>query len=88
MRSLAADLIALTRQYEPAIPPEWRPAREMDAAVLSLTGTWYWGAAPHILRAHPDNELSLTPLTGGGPPTRLPAGGGRNVDGTQRLPRR
>jgi CubicO group peptidase (beta-lactamase class C family) len=71
MASLAADLIALTREHEPAIPPEWRPVPDMDPAVLALTGTWYWGPAPHILRAHPGNELSLTPLTGGGPPTRF-----------------
>jgi D-alanyl-D-alanine carboxypeptidase len=78
MDALAADLIGLTEYYEPAIPPEWHAAPAVDPAVLSLTGTWYWGPSPQILRAHDDNELSLTPLSDHNAPTRFQSAG----DGT------
>ncbi len=77
MGSLASDLIALTQEHEPAIPPEWLVASEIDPTVLSVTGTWYWGPSPHILRAHANGELSLTPLPDDSPPTRFrPTGEG------------
>lgn len=63
MNTLAADLIGLTEYHEPPIPPEWRAASAIDTALLSLTGTWYWGPSPHILRAHANNQLSLAPLS-------------------------
>ena len=69
MDALAADLIGLTESHEPAIPPEWHPAPAVDPAVLSLTGTWYWGPSPQILRAHDNNELSLAPLSDHNAPT-------------------
>ncbi len=77
MGELASGLIALTLEHEPAIPPEWRVTSGIDPGVLSLTGTWYWGPSPHILRAHANNELSLAPLPGDSPPVRFrPAGEG------------
>lgn len=75
--SLASDLIALIQEHEPTIPPEWRTVSDVDPAVLSLTGTWYWGSTPQILRAHANSELSLTSLSGDSKPTRFrPAGEG------------
>lgn len=77
MDALATDLIGLTEYYEPAIPPEWHAAPAVDPEVLSLTGTWYWGPSPHILRAHGNNGLSLAPLSDHNAPTRFqPAGDG------------
>jgi D-alanyl-D-alanine carboxypeptidase len=77
MDALAADLIGLTESHEPAIPPEWRPAPAVDPAVLSLTGTWYWGPSPQILWAHDNNELSLAPLSDHHAPTWFqPTGNG------------
>jgi hypothetical protein len=77
MDTLAADLIGLTEYHEPPIPPEWRAASAVDPAVLSLTGTWYWGPSPQILRAHDNNQLSLVPLSDHNAPTWFqPAGDG------------
>src|SRR5260370_8339750 len=71
MSSLATDLIGIVEEHEPAIPPEWRPLSDPDPAVLSLTGTWYWGPAPHVLRLHAGNELTLAPLSGRDRPVRF-----------------
>jgi CubicO group peptidase (beta-lactamase class C family) len=77
MDALAADLIGLTESHEPAIPPEWHPASAVDPAVLSITGTWYWGPSPQILRAHDNNELSLSPLSDHNAPTWFQPAGDR-----------
>jgi hypothetical protein len=77
MNTLAADLIGLTEYHEPPIPPEWHAASAIDTALLSLTGTWYWGPSPQILRAHANNQLSLAPLSDNSAPTWFqPAGDG------------
>jgi CubicO group peptidase (beta-lactamase class C family) len=76
--ALAADLIGVAEEHEPAIPPEWRPTREARPDMLSVTGTWYWGPIPHVLRLHAGNELSLTLVSGRDLPTRF----GANADGT------
>lgn len=46
--------------------------------MLSVTGIWYWGPIPHVLRLHAGNDLSLTPLGGDDPPTWFDA----NAEGT------
>lgn len=56
---LAADLLSGTAEREPAIPAPWRPAPGTDADLLALTGTWYWGAAPHELRLAEGGMLTL-----------------------------
>ena len=73
--ALAAGLVELLLEHEPAIPSEWATS-DIDRAVLPLTGMWYWGPAPHILRAHGNNELSLTPLSGNSPTRFRPVGDG------------
>jgi CubicO group peptidase (beta-lactamase class C family) len=70
--ALAAGLVELLLEHEPAIPSEWATS-DIDRAVLPLTGTWYWGPTPHILRAHGNNELSLTPPSGDSPTRFRPA---------------
>lgn len=57
--TLAAELLTLTADHEPAVPRPWRPAPETDPALVALTGTWYWGAAAHELRAGGDGTLTL-----------------------------
>ncbi|MER7766659.1 serine hydrolase domain-containing protein [Kitasatospora sp. NPDC096140] len=62
---LAAQLIALTAEHEPRLPEPWRPLPEVDQELLALTGPWYWGAAPNVLRLRPGGVLELTQLAGG-----------------------
>ncbi|MER5638850.1 serine hydrolase domain-containing protein [Kitasatospora sp. NPDC002227] len=62
---LAARLIALTAEHEPRLPEPWRPLAEVDQELLALTGPWYWGAAPNVLRVKADRHLELAPLGGG-----------------------
>ncbi|MFF7990731.1 serine hydrolase domain-containing protein [Kitasatospora xanthocidica] len=71
---LAAELIALTAEHEPRLPEPWRPLPEVDEELLALTGPWYWGAAPTVLRLRPGRVLELTQLTslvGGGRGSRF-----------------
>lgn len=58
---LAAQLIGITAAHEPRLPAPWRPLTEVDQELLALTGPWYWGAAPNVLRLHADGVLELTP---------------------------
>lgn len=69
--ALASDLMDLVGEHEPAIPPVWRPLSAVSPNVLSLTGTWYWGPIPHVLRLLPHDELSLTPVSGDDVPARF-----------------
>ncbi|WP_181786513.1 serine hydrolase domain-containing protein [Streptomyces phytophilus] len=61
---LASDLIGTVLRHEPRIPEPWRPlaADEVDPELLALTGPWYWGANPHVLRLKEDRWLDLSPL--------------------------
>jgi CubicO group peptidase (beta-lactamase class C family) len=59
--TLAADLVDIVAEREPRLPAEWRPQNHADPALLELTGHWYWGPAPHVLRLLPGRWLSLTP---------------------------
>lgn len=65
---LAADLIGTVVRHEPRIPEPWRPlaADAVDPELLALTGPWYWGANPHVLRLKEDRWLDLSPLNGAG----------------------
>ncbi len=63
---LAADLVAIVSSHEPRLPAEWVPLDDADPALLALTGVWYWGPSPHVLRLLPDRWLSLTPADGDG----------------------
>jgi CubicO group peptidase (beta-lactamase class C family) len=66
--TLAADLVAIVAEHEPRLPAEWVPLDDADPALLELTGHWYWGPSPHVLRLLPGRWLSLTPVDqdGGG----------------------
>jgi hypothetical protein len=62
--SLAADLIRIVAEHEPPLPPEWRPATDVDDELLALSGPWYWGPSAYALRVLPDRGLELRPLLG------------------------
>lgn len=66
--SLASDLIGIVEHHEPAMPAEWHPMAAATPEMLSITGIWYWGPIPHVLRLHAGNDLSLSPLGGEDPP--------------------
>ncbi|MFJ2609759.1 MULTISPECIES: serine hydrolase domain-containing protein [unclassified Streptomyces] len=76
--AVGADLVRIVAEAEPRIPAPWRPAAEVDASVLELTGPWYWGTHAFALRLAADGTVSLGPLTGSGRRSRFHANG----DGT------
>ena len=69
----AMDLIRLVLEHEPRFPEPWRPlaAADADPELVALTGPWYWGAAPYVLRLKPDRWLELGPLNGPGRRSRF-----------------
>ncbi|MEU8570389.1 serine hydrolase domain-containing protein [Streptomyces pathocidini] len=74
---LAADLVRITAEHEPRIPSPWKPRSEADPELLALTGTWYWGPAPFVLRLRDGRALELAPLSGTGRASRFrPEGDG------------
>lgn len=74
---LATDLLDILAEHEPPLPPEWEPT-QVDEDLLELTGPWYWGPTPYVLRALPQRGLSLTPVGGQGRASRFAA----QADGT------
>lgn len=75
---LATDLLDILNDHEPRIPQPWRPSSGVEAAVLELTGQWYWGPTPYVVRILPDGLLDLLPWQGRGRPSRFRP----NPDGT------
>ncbi|MFF8786610.1 serine hydrolase domain-containing protein [Streptomyces sp. NPDC015125] len=72
--ALAADLTGIVSELEPRIPEPWRPLPgPLDPELLALTGPWYWGANPHVLRLRAGGGLELTPLSGAGRLSRFRA---------------
>jgi CubicO group peptidase (beta-lactamase class C family) len=84
--TVATELLGLVAGAEPRIPGPWRPVRaaEADPEAVALTGPWYWGTAPFVLRLLPGGEFRLGPV---GAPGRSAlfrpdgAGGWRGVSG-------
>ncbi|MFI2187253.1 serine hydrolase domain-containing protein [Streptomyces sioyaensis] len=65
--AIAADLTAIVTEHEPRIPEPWHPLPgPLDRELLALTGPWYWGANPHVLRLRAERGLELAPLSGVG----------------------
>lgn len=62
---VAAELINIVAEAEPRIPEPWRPLPEVDQTLLDLTGPWYWGATPYVLRLTADRGLDFKPLSAG-----------------------
>jgi CubicO group peptidase (beta-lactamase class C family) len=72
-----AELLAIVADREPRVPAAWVPAAPAPE-LLALTGPWYWGAAPVVVRAHGTDELSIGGLGGGARTSRFRPG----ADGT------
>ncbi|WP_392671678.1 serine hydrolase domain-containing protein [Streptomyces sp. LN785] len=75
---VAADLVGIVAEAEPRIPEPWRPLPEIDEELLALTGPWYWGTRPNVLRLTADRGLELGPMQGDGRGARFVA----RADGT------
>ncbi|MHA6801013.1 serine hydrolase domain-containing protein [Bounagaea algeriensis] len=68
---LCTDLLSILDEREPRIPQVWRPDGDVDMGLLELTGEWYWGPSPHVLRILPGGLLDLSPMRGGGRASRF-----------------
>ncbi|NEA18564.1 serine hydrolase domain-containing protein [Streptomyces halstedii] len=82
--AVAADLVRIVAEAEPRIPEPWRPLPEVDAGLLALTGTWYWGTRAHSLKLLADRWLELRPSQGPGRGARFrarPDGAWTGLDG-------
>jgi CubicO group peptidase (beta-lactamase class C family) len=71
------DLLDILAKHEPPLPAEWVPSA-VDDDLLALTGPWYWGPSPYVLRVLPRRALALTPMNGQGRASRFVA----QADGT------
>lgn len=69
----AADLVAIVADNEPRFPVPWRPRSSADPALLALTGPWYWGTTPFVLRVGADRDVELAALDGRGRGARFRA---------------
>ncbi len=73
--ALPGDLMALLAEHEPRPATPWRPGATAD---LDVSGVWFWGPTPLVLRAT-EEGLDLAPVPGGtGRASRFRAAG----DGT------
>ncbi|MFQ1002098.1 serine hydrolase domain-containing protein [Modestobacter sp. SSW1-42] len=59
---LVPGLLADLRAAEPRVVDAWTPSE--PAVPLDLLGVWFWGPAPHVLRAQAGGLLHLGPLPG------------------------
>lgn len=69
--TLAADLLGIAADREPAFPEPWRPADALDPALLELVGPWYWGTHSFGLHVRSADEFVLGPLNGRGRGSRF-----------------
>lgn len=69
--ALAADLVRTVTRNEPRIPEPWRPMSDADPELLALTGPWYWGPAPYVLRLRADRWLEFGPAGEAGRASRF-----------------
>ena len=76
--AIAIDLVTIVADNEPRIPARWKPRPDVDQVLLALTGLWYWGPRPYLLRLLADRGLELSPAAGRGRASRFHA----ETDGT------
>jgi len=69
--AIAADLLGIVADREPAIPQPWRPSSDPDPELLALTGAWFWGTTPYTLHLRAGRALELRPATGSGRASRF-----------------
>jgi CubicO group peptidase (beta-lactamase class C family) len=75
---IAADLIEIVAAHEPRLPERWTPQSGIGPELLALTGLWYWGPRPTVMRVLSADTLELRPADGLGRGSRFRAAG----DGT------
>jgi CubicO group peptidase (beta-lactamase class C family) len=75
---IAAELIEIVAANEPRLPERWKPQPGIGPELLALTGLWYWGPRPTVLRLLSPEMLELAPASGSGRGSRFRASG----DGT------
>ena len=74
---VVSDLLAILAERSPRAPAQWVPSA-VAPATLDLTGIWFWGPAPFVLRAVAEGGLELAPYAGPGRASRfVPIGPGR-----------
>jgi CubicO group peptidase (beta-lactamase class C family) len=61
---LVPGLLADLRSAEPRVVEAWTPS--LPPVPLDLLGVWFWGPAPHVLRAQAGGLLHLGPMPGRG----------------------
>ncbi len=70
---IAIDLVRIVADNEPSVPARWKPLPDVDQRLLALTGLWYWGPRPYLLRLLADRGLELSPAAGRGRASRFRA---------------
>jgi CubicO group peptidase (beta-lactamase class C family) len=76
--AIAIDLVKIVADNEPRLPARWKPLPHVDQALLALTGLWYWGPRPYVLRLRADRAVELSPAAASGRASRFRA----ETDGT------
>ncbi|MGV9312969.1 serine hydrolase domain-containing protein [Streptomyces sp. NPDC003691] len=71
--AVAAELVRTVAEAEPRMPEPWRPLPDVDPQLLALTGSWFWGPKPHVLKLLPERGLVLAPADGFGRGARFRA---------------
>ena len=71
--AIATDLAQIVADNEPRLPARWQPLPEVDQALLVLTGLWYWGPRPYVLRLLADRGVELAPVSASGRASRFRA---------------
>jgi CubicO group peptidase (beta-lactamase class C family) len=69
----AIDLATIVADNEPRLPARWKPLAHVEADLLALTGLWYWGPRPYLLRLRADRAVELSPATASGRASRFRA---------------
>ena len=59
--ALLTDLLDTLGALEPRIPKPWQPSPDVDMNLLELTGEWYWGPSPYVLKVLGNGLLNLVP---------------------------
>jgi CubicO group peptidase (beta-lactamase class C family) len=82
--TIAIDLARIVADNEPRSPARWKPLSQFDPALLALTGLWYWGPRPYVLRLLAGRAVELAPVAGTGRASRFraePGGTWTGLDG-------
>ncbi len=69
--AIAIDLVKIVADHEPRLPARWKPLPDVEAALLALTGLWYWGPRPYVLRLRADRAVELSPASASGRASRF-----------------